>query len=123
MLSSACSSCTIGRASYPMAASCRRAGPRVTGQRAASVVAEATAKEFLEDVCTLPGKVRFIAIGDVTRQTVAPNRGEKGELATVSSEDKTFECHVYLNRMKKVTLSKTKDEEGDSFKDEGELKQ
>lgn len=78
------------------------------------------AKVFLER-CTKLVSVRFIVVGDGAilesvsqfssiKYTDTPTRGV---LATISNDDKSFECHLVLNKLKQAKIAKSKARNGD----------
>ena len=77
-------------------------------------------KAYFED-CKALGKTRFIVIGNgailesvSSFERVAFNEiPGKGTYATVSTEDKTFECHVNLDRVKEIKMLMTRPRVGD----------
>lgn len=93
----------------------RQARPGCAWQCYASV----PARQLLED-CSELGRCRFIVLGDGAilesvgtfvrpKYTDVPKRGV---LATISSEDKAFECHVYLSKLRQAKIVKSAAKQG-----------
>eukprot|EP00877_Chromochloris_zofingiensis_P007174 jgi/Chrzof1/270/Cz01g09130.t1 len=90
--------------------------------RAADATCAVTARTFLDELANAKlGQIRFIvisdgaileAVSDMTRlkYTDIPSRGT---LATFSTEDKTFECHLTLSRLKEARIAQSKAKQGD----------
>ncbi|GLC41660.1 hypothetical protein PLESTB_000691500 [Pleodorina starrii] len=107
----------------PLTTSCsaRAARPKV---RALNVRAQccSTLRGLLDDAASAGlGKVRFIVLGDgailesvnnfgSVRYNEVPNRGV---LATIASQDKSFECHITLSKVKEVRFAKSKAKSGE----------
>ncbi|KAG2434824.1 hypothetical protein HXX76_007709 [Chlamydomonas incerta] len=78
-------------------------------------------RQLLDDASAAGlGKTRFIVTGDAILESVnewgavryneTPSRGL---LATIASEDKSFECHIPLSKVKEVKFAKSKAKAGD----------
>ncbi|CAM9539886.1 unnamed protein product [Heterosigma akashiwo] len=77
-------------------------------------------KRFLED-CAFLGPVRFIVRNEAAVLESAGFYGEKisyldtedGQLASLMSDDKSFECHVYINKVGRIEMvsKEAKDQE------------
>jgi len=76
----------------------------------ASLVGAKRAQKFLEDSALL-GPIRFVvknenaileAVGSY--DTVKFKDSDKGPLASLVSDDKTFECHIYLDEIKRIEM-------------------
>ncbi|GIL82832.1 hypothetical protein Vretimale_8197 [Volvox reticuliferus] len=99
----------------------RAAKPPVTALRLRAQ-AGVTLQSLLDDAVNAGlGKVRFIVLGDgailesvnnfgSVRYNEVPNRGV---LATVASEDKSFECHITLSKVREVKFVKSKAKSGE----------
>ncbi|KAG1665647.1 hypothetical protein FOA52_011241 [Chlamydomonas sp. UWO 241] len=76
-----------------------------------------SAKEFLAEMVAIPGPKRYIVIGEgailesgtgsATTALKFTSTAFKGELATISTEDKSFEAHIYLDRVGQASFAKT----------------
>lgn len=98
------------------AGSRRRAAPRasaVGSSAAAGVGGAAKLQQFITDAGAL-GTLRFVAVsgGAVLESIGRFDYGVKqfsvpgkGDYLTVASEDRTFECHLNMSAVKKVTMS------------------
>ena len=78
---------------------------------------EEAVKTFFLDACAdLAGvETRFIVISDAILETVQPfpasaafaTLGAKGVCCTLASDDKSFEAHVFLNRVRAIALARS----------------
>ncbi len=90
-------------------------------QMTAPVSSTATLEGFISDASTL-GTIRFINIsGGAVLETIGRfDYGTKvfevpdqGKYLTLANDDKTFECHMNLAKISRVTMSKEKAKMGD----------
>jgi len=89
---------------------------RCQSQAASGPTSTANVRTFLEAASASNlGKVRFIVMGQgAILESVAEWKGckytdipGKGTLATISTPDKSFECHLYISQLKTVKLAKS----------------
>mmetsp|Transcript_16000 Transcript_16000/g.24220 ORF Transcript_16000/g.24220 Transcript_16000/m.24220 type:complete len:195 (+) Transcript_16000:88-672(+) len=91
----------------------------MTADDIGSLEPTARLKRFLED-CAFLGPVRFIVRNEAAilesvglYEKVAYKDTENGQLASLMSDDKSFECHVYINKVGRIEMvsKEAKDQE------------
>ncbi|KAG2490864.1 hypothetical protein HYH03_010782 [Edaphochlamys debaryana] len=110
---------TACRAPFRSGAAPRRA---LAVRATAAPASTAQLKSLLDDASAAGlGQVRFIVLGDGAILESVNNWGgvryndvpSRGTLATIASADKSFECHIVLNKVKKALIAKSKAKAGD----------